>query len=222
MAIRMMISKERAEEVGYVSVEVVTNYSGHETNRVYHCSGCPHGKSFDHSFSKGESCCTKDTHCESQWCHGCNNFDPLYMETSHIGVVLETGEENGYNDSDFYAIVWNDEKGCTERVTYASTRGWTYPNGASVDATPEVVAKWEKWSADRQEARRVAQVEKEAATPSHGKTVQVVKGRKIPIGTKGEVCWAGKCQYSGNLRVGIRLTSGEKVFTAGSNVVVIL
>src|SRR4051812_33367012 len=66
----------------------------------------------------------------------------IYRVESHKGLVLSTGEYNGYDDTDFYAVVWKEEKGNTERVTYASTRGWTYPNGATVDATDEVKAKY--------------------------------------------------------------------------------
>ena len=231
MAIRMMVSKEHAESVGYVNIEVVINYSGAEVGRVNHyCDKCDKSNTYDLSGVKGEGCCSgsvygdnpKKPTCGKDYCSGCwVNHKPLYMETTHIGVVLECREYNGRDDSDFYAIVWNDEKECTERVEYATTRGWTYPNGASVDATPEVVAKWEAWSRKCQEARRVAYEAQEAATPTHGKTVKVVKGRKVPIGTVGEVYWSGKCQYSGNLRLGIRLTNGDKVFTAGSNVVVV-
>src|SRR5215510_5788359 len=51
----------------------------------------------------------------------------IWRVTTHEGLVLELREMNGYDDSDFYAVVWNDAKGEPERVEYASTRGWTYP-----------------------------------------------------------------------------------------------
>ena len=31
---------------------------------------------------------------------------PMLMETTHVGLVLSTGEYNGYDDSDFFAEVW--------------------------------------------------------------------------------------------------------------------
>lgn len=61
---------------------------------------------------------------------------------THVGLVLSLGEDNGYDDSDFWAIVWDPQKGQTERITYASTRGWTYDLGASIDATDEVKAAY--------------------------------------------------------------------------------
>jgi hypothetical protein len=64
------------------------------------------------------------------------------LHITHEGLVLSLGEDNGYNDSDFWAIVWNPQTKSTERVTYASTRGWTYDLSASVDATDEVRAAY--------------------------------------------------------------------------------
>ena len=34
----------------------------------------------------------------------------LETKETYVGRVLETYEENGYNDSDFYAVVWDDEQ----------------------------------------------------------------------------------------------------------------
>mgnify|MGYP001352501179 CR=1 FL=1 len=48
------------------------------------------------------------------------------------------------------------------------------------------------------------------------KEVIVVRGRKIPIGTIGEVFWLGSTKYGKS--VGLRLLNGEKVFTAEHNV----
>jgi hypothetical protein len=105
-------------------------------------------------------------------------------ETRYVGAVLADREENGYDDSDFYAVVWTGE--ALARVTYASTR---YAGGgrAVVDATPEtlaVVAAWlrprlsDLWDRDNREA---------AAEVRGSKRVRVVKGRKVPKGTEGVV-----------------------------------
>ena len=235
MAIRKMVSKEYAEHVGNVGnvgIVLVTDFPGVEVGRVNHyCDMCSKRSKYDLSGNVDKDCCAglvyKDgvkvsvPHCGKEYCSGCRVVtEPLYMETTYIGAVLEIGEENHYDDSDFYAIVWNDEKGCTERITYATTRGWSYPNGASVDATPEVVEKWRAWSLKRQEARRVADEALEAATPSHGKKVRVVKGKKS--GTEGEVFWVGPCKFNRHkTNVGIRMLNGDKVFIDSANVNVI-
>jgi hypothetical protein len=176
---------------------------------------------------------------------------PVYLQTSHVGLVLSKGENNGYHDSDFWALVWNDEQGKPERIEYASTRGWSYPNTATVDATPEVLAKYKAYLAEQQ---RQGQVERErcaAATPTKGKRVRVVKGRKVPVGTIGTVFWYGQARefgfaprngykahardmhaYAESLcppseglkrgrRVGLLLDNGDKVFTDATNVDVI-
>lgn len=240
MAIRMMTSKEHAEKVGYHNIEVVTNYNGHEVGRVNHyCDSCPQRHTYDLSGVKGEGCCAGNTYtyneatgehvkhpptCGKSYCSGCWIIkDPLYMETTYIGVVLELGEYNGRDDSDFYAVVWDDEQGCTKRVEYATTRGWTYPNGASVDATPEVREKYNKWCEAKRIEYLIAQRKKEEMTPTRGKRIRVVKGRKVEHGVEGEVFWVGPCRYNRNTtRVGVQLTNGEKVFIDAANVSVIL
>ncbi len=56
----------------------------------------------------------------------------------------------------------------------------------------------------------------EAATIRMHKMVRVVRGRKVPIGTEGEVFWMGDSGYG--MSVGLRLIDGKKVFTAMKNV----
>lgn len=57
------------------------------------------------------------------------------------------------------------------------------------------------------------------------KPVEVVKGRKIPIGTKGICFWAGAANYSKyknwwswTIRLGIKTEKGETFFIAEHNV----
>ena len=72
-----------------------------------------------------------------------------YLRESHKGLVLNTYERNGRDDSDFFAVVWNPEKGHCEHIEYASTRGWSYPNNAIVDATPETLAAYAAFQAEK-------------------------------------------------------------------------
>jgi hypothetical protein len=58
--------------------------------------------------------------------------------------------------------------------------------------------------------------EKEANTIRLHKLVKVFKGRKVPIGTEGEVFWMGDSGFG--MSVGIRLLDGTKVFTSMKNV----
>jgi hypothetical protein len=227
MAIRMMTSKERFE-AGVPNIEKVSDYPGHEEGMIRHCEVCPH-------FSPGKSSeirpeglyedCPKWVPGGPYMRHTCYGpFGALYMETSRIGLVLDaSGEYNGRDDSDFYAVCWNWEKNAPEQVEFASTRGWTYPNSAAVDATPEVLAAYaeygkrlQKEALERCEAERAAALAKEAKTPRRGKYVVVKRGRKVPLGFEGWVIWEGIDSY-GKPRIGVKNSTGKVEFTAASN-----
>jgi hypothetical protein len=75
--------------------------------------------------------------------------DELAHVTSYEGCVLRLGEHNGYDDSDFYAMVWDEPTNSVKKITYATTRGWTYHNGAKVDATEDNRAKAEAYEGTR-------------------------------------------------------------------------
>jgi hypothetical protein len=139
----------------------------------------------------------------------------------YAGRVLGTWEANGYHDSDFYALVWDGE-GLTS-IEYATTRGWTYHNGATADATDEVKDLAREYLADRDIAAWREATATDAATPEKGKRVVVARGRKVPIGTEGTIIWLGPDRYSdGKLyRVGVKDDAGEVHWTAERNVDVI-
>lgn len=96
-----------------------------------------------------------------------NGFDKLgdYVRvTFAIGRVISMREANGYHDSDFYATYMRDD-GTLEEMEYASTRGWSYANGAFTDATDDVIIAYEAIMRERHqrdEALREAALDKEA------------------------------------------------------------
>lgn len=49
--------------------------------------------------------------------------------------------------------------------------------------------------------------------------MEVVKGRKVPIGTVGTVFWVGEGGFDGDRRLGIEGDDGETYWTAASNCV---
>lgn len=153
----------------------------------------------------------------------------MYAYSTHVGVCLYEREYNGYDDSDFYMIFWNEEKQAPESYMFATTRGWCQPCfGSRPDATPEVVAKYEAYKAEQERQARARQEEIERQAPRFGKTVVVtrtVAGRKpetkVEKGVTGEVFWTADIRYDFNKfvgRVGIRLADGSKKFTSASNV----
>jgi hypothetical protein len=155
------------------------------------------------------------------------------MRTSHVGLVLDIGEHNHYHDSDFYAVVWNPEKGMPEHMEYATTRGWTYPNSADIDATPETLAAYGAWREagfhEAQKAREKARLEAEeayrrelaaleaarqAAEALMGKEVVVTKGKER--GAAGRVVWTGISRFAKRPsgRVGVQRADGGRLFVA--------
>lgn len=107
----------------------------------------------------------------------------VIVRTSHAGCVLDKWERNGYDDSDFFALVWNEETQATEVIEYATTRGWTYANGATIDATPEVIAKANAYKIKQATASYLRSSMDDACEPAKGKVCQVTKGRKIAKGS---------------------------------------
>jgi hypothetical protein len=217
-----MTSKDEAH---LPNVKTVRDYPGHEEGRLHHGPTCPHhGVVGDGIRLEGlfPDCITEGSYGDKCW----GPSEALYMKTTHVGLVLDIGEYSERDDSDFYAVVWNPEAGCAERITYASTRGWTYPNGAGIDATPEVIEAWTAWSRACQEKRRAAQELAAAKVPARGKTIRVVKGRKVPKGITGECIWygPGKAYRYGSkpMRVGLKTQNGTVYWTDAGNVEVVL
>lgn len=112
-------------------------------------------------------------------------------EVSFEGAVLRLRERNGYDDSDFYALVWDEEQQRTREIQYATTRGWTYHNGASIDATHEVI---EAAVAHTAAVRFADAQERHNSTPRKGYTARAVeKGETF----EGVITWIGeKREYS--------------------------
>lgn len=67
---------------------------------------------------------------------------------SYVGKCIREYEVNGYSDSDFYMVVWDDELNAPKSVLFATTRGYMSIEFSSrVDATPEVLEKYREWNA---------------------------------------------------------------------------
>ena len=145
-------------------------------------------------------------------------FQGIYgdHDVEYIGCTLATYEHNGAWDSDWYAVVWDDEKGEVMNVMYDTTRGGSGGAWAKVDATDDVTRKVYRhfWNENRKWVDEVWKIE-DAKTVRKGDMAIVTRGRKVPKGTIGSVFWVGTCynRFSGEneRRVGIE-TDGEKKF----------
>ncbi len=143
----------------------VPGYSGHERGLVRHCDRCPHhatigSQEIRHDGLRPECVREYGTESRGYYSSPCDGpMRPLFMQVSWIGCVLETRERNYHDDSDFYALVWDDSEQRVRSIDYATTRGWTYPNSATVDATPEILAKVEAWSLEQARKAMAARIE---------------------------------------------------------------
>lgn len=136
-------------------------------------------------------------------------------EPEYVGCVLDNYEHNGYNDSDWYAICWDEEQQKVTHVEYDTTRagGGGY---AKVDATMDVIRKVYRYY--KEIARKSFDStwnQEQAKKVRLEDTVRIIRGRKVKKGTIGKVFWIGKSfnYYSGRAeeRVGIEV-NGERVF----------
>ena len=132
--------------------------------------------------------------------------------TSYEGRVLKTGERNYYDDSDFYALVWDDETQSVKYVEYATTRGWTYHNGASVDASEDVVAKAVAWQTKvffdlmvRAEIDTLHLNDEIVSTTTRGKNK----------GLTGKIAWMGDGQWGARVAIDV---DGQRRFLAADRV----
>lgn len=90
--------------------------------------------------------------------------------------------------------------------------------GDSLSREMSVVGDAHQTAAGDQYDQRIAQ-EKENSTIRVGKTLQVIKGRKIEKGTVGECFWFGDTKFGKS--VGIITSGGKKQFTSAGNVKVV-
>lgn len=139
------------------------------------------------------------------------------------GCCIRTWEHNNYDDSDFYVDYLNIEDGTIVSFEYSSTR---YNGGARVkcDLTRDNIIKW--WAKARQLHINKC-IERDliyAKKVNKGKTVKVIKGRKVPLGIIGEVFWEQQVNYSPYkrgcddvIKIGIKDAAGNVYWTYSHN-----
>lgn len=150
---------------------------------------------------------------------------------SHEGCVISLGEHNYYDDSDFYAVVWIPENKCVQEIEYATTRAGCDGYYAWVDFDKE------KYGEDYAHYRRKLQFYYEAdisfflqpmsllfkVSPDKGKPIEVFRGKKVPIGTKGIIFSSKNNPYDDkNPLIMIKTEDGQYLRTYMRNVAPIL
>ncbi len=144
-----------------------------------------------------------------KWCSQASGTDSLdYVEETHVGLVVEgplSSEEGPY------CIIWNRSEQKAEIFDLKAGSSGGHPIDITVDIDPEIRKIWET------EEKRA---ELEVLRVHRGMDVVVVRGRKVPKGTQGQVIWVGNKGWGP--RVGVRDDKGSVHWTAESNVRVIL
>jgi hypothetical protein len=139
-----------------------------------------------------------------------------------VGRVVRTW----YNEERIMSDVWDyvtratvvKDDGTYETINLGTlsmgpyTHGISLRIGAETDAPPALIEMHKAYlhmveldmevkEKERLKAFQQELVAKQAATPAKGKTLKVVRGRKVPIGLEGVCMWYGETKYG--YRVGI-------------------
>ncbi len=151
-------------------------------------------------------------------------------------------ERNGYDDSDFHVVFWDDIAGEVKNVQYASTRyggGWGWQSELIRDIPADVFGRiradiYSKALAALTRAEMARVMEPQPESLGHGARVRFLKtsrkGCKTPftVGEVGECFWQGwygtfyrngynqRTRHNG--RLGVRMTDGRTVWCAMESV----
>jgi len=143
------------------------------------------------------------------------------------GRVLSTHVDHGYRImSDVYGIGYMAVvvlgTGQTHTICTGDCEFGTYVDRVEVDATPETLALAAAWAADaakvaaERQAKRAEQLAAaERKAVRKGRTVRVVRGRKVPTGTEGVCIWVGEGDWGE--RCGVKDAAGVVHWTASKN-----
>ena len=146
-------------------------------------------------------------------------YNGIEEKVMYEGRVLNWYEHNGYEDSDWYAEVWDDETQSIKQVEFMTTRAYCYGH-AELDATDEVLRK--VYRKNKKDAAKsfVGFNLRQAKKIRKGDTVRIVKGRKVKKGLEVPVFWAGttynRWSRQNEERIGVDV-DGERVFISAEN-----
>lgn len=127
-----------------------------------------------------------------------NNIEAkgLVMIDKLHGKVISIFERSYRYDCDFVATIWNDEMGVPENVVYATTRAYSYPCIAIVDATDEVLKKYNDYRASAKLALVEYEEKKKNYIPRIGSLAKSLTKRGRAKGAIGAITWIGSSPYS--------------------------
>lgn len=160
---------------------------------------------------------------------------PRRMERRHrnvvqfaVGTTCKLYSHNGKIMSDVWDIVHYavivKEDGSYEEIRLGASEFINYKG--TVDAPKVIIEcydliqenerqlKLQQYEAKLQNQRKKI-AELQAKIPAKGKTVKVVRGRKVPVGMVGTCFWVGDSAYG--QRIGLKTDSGDTIWVALKN-----
>lgn len=137
---------------------------------------------------------------------GCIN-----QEISHHGLVLAHLEENGYHDSDFFALCWNPIRQTVDKVWYRQTASWTYHNSATIDAPEDVQAAVLAWYRQTWRDAELVRLQALEGKVAIGLAVRSLTTRGKNVGLTGIVKYLADDKYGNGKRAGVRIFGTETV-----------
>ncbi len=151
-------------------------------------------------------------------------MDDGTIEAAFTGCVVATfvREERVMSDvyaNVTYAVVFNADKNTFEDV---QVRAHFETRSVVIDASEDIKAMYDLHQAIRESESKLNQMKRRFAdqivavkAPVAGRTVKVVKGRKVPVGTVGRCACVIPGDYG--MRVKIEEANGNVHWTAASN-----
>lgn len=140
----------------------------------------------------------------------------IYCRKDYIGKVVRDIEHNGYDDSDFDVIVWEEKDKSFRRLEYATTRCWCYPCFAtSVDATPEISELYKKHLVAERAKVEISAHLRQSEIPQQGREIvfkekyrNKLLGRTIE---KGEKAFASSGCFEGTYGIICKIQIDNRV-----------
>lgn len=140
-----------------------------------------------------------------------NDTREMVMINEYHGLVIREYEKNYYDDSDFVAVVWDVVNQAPKHITFATTRGWSYPCGCVVDATPEVLALYEAYCAKQKRIWDEYNVKVSAYIPKVGMTAKSITTKGKAKNLVGEITWMGDTQYGYTVKIGSIFVAMDRI-----------
>lgn len=124
----------------------------------------------------------------------------IYMKELYKGLVVELYSMATKKGYDLAAIVYDKDKEKFIHFKYANQDTYL-PNSAFIDATDDIFDLYKKELGKR--TKKYLQYMMDVKKSYKGITFKVVRGNKIPVGTKGFCIWSGMSKW-GKMRLGIK------------------